>query len=209
MNNQVTLPQNEIKCRTPILVLLVISLAVNFISFALGNIITFTTISCITSCFLLVLYVLVLYKKLKATFVVPLIFIFSPFTSAILFFPMFGIFFIMAIINAFNGLSNKIFVLILFALGVFIEAEKLVGSTHSYVYTNPFQILATIVFYTALLVFCLKNKIPSALLPIQVKLYAKNEKYEEAFNLLKKEYESGFMSEEEYQIQRTKILNKV
>lgn len=190
---------------------------------------------------LFVLYLFKFHSKLKATVLVPIIFgIFGLNAIFNLLFGYryyrfvvhYGIYRILvlailvcsvlAVISALKGFNKKIFIIIAMAVCLLYEALSLIDffsimyyyieeSIYLYLFTSPMSIIGSITLYVALLLFALKNKIPSVLALSPEKERARAEKMnpEQALKLLKYKLDLGMITEEEYQAQRAEIISKL
>lgn len=116
--------------------------------------------------------------------------------------------------DALKGLSRRIILISAVAIGLLTELFSFIyfldGSDKfiQYSFSSKFVgFIGIITLYSALLLFGLTNKIP-----VIISKKKKNiEKLtpEQALKTLKKEFELGMITEEEYQAQRAKIINKL
>lgn len=126
--------------------------------------------------------------------------------------------FAMATYSSFKGLSNKLFVAIPTVLGIafcllslpFEMIDNLERHTYLYLFTDPVGSIGTVSWYTALLVFGLKNTIPV----IRRKRDAKAARMEElgpteALLRLNEERAKALITEEEYQVRRAEIISRL
>lgn len=190
---------------------------------------------------LLVLYIFKFHSKLKATVLVPIIFGIFGLNTIFNFlfgngyygyFLPYGIYRILdlailvcsvlAVISALKGFNKKIFIIIAMSVCLLNEALSLIGvfsimhyyiedSSYLYLFTSPMSIIGSITLYVALLLFALKNKIPSvlALSPQKEKARAEKMNPEQALKLLKDKLDLDMITEEEYQAQRAEIISKL
>ena len=121
---------------------------------------------------------------------------------------------ILAIISTLKGISKKLYIIVAMSLGILREIaaiEMIIGwyGAGSHLFPCVCEILGSISIYVALLLFGIKNKIPTIL----VGTYRKknDEKYspEQSLKLLKDKLELGMITEEEYQTQRAEIISKL
>ena len=80
-----------------------------------------------------------------------------------------------------------------------------------YLFTSPMSVIGSSTLYIALLLFALKNKIPSvlALSPEKEKARAEKMNPEQTLKLLKDKLDLDMITEEEYQAQRADIISKL
>lgn len=129
---------------------------------------------------------------------------------------------ILALINALKGFNKKGFIIIAMSVCLLYEAESLIRffssmynyiefSRYLYLFIWPMSIVGQSSLYIALLLFGLKNKIPSviSLLPEREKARAEKMNPEQALKLLKDKLDLDMITEEEYQAQRTEIISKL
>lgn len=129
---------------------------------------------------------------------------------------------VLAVKSALKGFNKKIFIIIAMAVCLLYEALSIIGffsimyyyieeSEYLYLFTSPMSIIGSITLYVALLLFALKNKIPSVLALSPEKERARAEKMnpEQALKLLKYKLDLGMITEEEYQAQRAEIISKL
>ena len=85
------------------------------------------------------------------------------------------------------------------------------ASMYLYIFTYPLSIIGSTLLYISLLLFGVKNKIPSviALSPEKGRARAEKMNPEQALKLLKDKLELGMITEEEYQAQRANIISKL
>lgn len=125
--------------------------------------------------------------------------------------------FVLATISALKGFPKKIYIIIAVACGLLSElvsltsfigyiVEYLNHGMYLYLLTWPLCIIGNVAFYTALLFFCLNNKIS-----VRIKKETNTEKTdpEQALKLLNDKLDLGMITKEEYQIQRALIINKL
>jgi uncharacterized membrane protein len=186
---------------------------------------------------LLVIYVQKFHKEFKATVVVPVIFASIAIVpllsliiniinghgfSGIIVYLITPITFALATISALKGLSNKIFIVIPTVVGLVLNLLSLNGTFSNfsyyinygmflYIFTVPASIIASSALYVALLIFGLKNRIPTILSvsPEEEKKNAEKTTPEQALKILKDKFELGMITEEEYQAQRAEIISKL
>lgn len=185
---------------------------------------------------LLVIYVQKLHEELKAIVVVPVIFAsiaIAPLLSlfnmtndaslgAIIITLIDSITFVLATISALKGLSNKTFILIPTVTGLVLDLIALIATFSNfsfyveygmflYILTSPASIIASSTLYVALLIFGVKNRIPNILSasPEEEKKNSEKMSPEQVLKTLKDKFELGMITEEEYQTQRTEIINKL
>ena len=182
---------------------------------------------------LLLLYIFIFFKNFKATIVVPIIFARVPATillyaivssiGSYVFSHFFGLsffvfctiimfVFILPIISALKGLTKKAFIviptLLLLLFYTLSLAFLLLSFNSNHSFSELFSTIASIAFNTALLIFGLKNRIPSILAP-STKKGKKQMSPEETLRLLKDEFDLGMITEEEYRAQRFDIISKL
>lgn len=129
---------------------------------------------------------------------------------------------VLAVISALKGFNKKIFIIIAMAVCLLYEALSLISifssmyyhiekSRYLYLFTSPMSIIGSITLIVALLLFALKNKIPSvlALSPEKEKARAEKMNPEQALKLLKDKLDLDMITEEEYQAQRADIISKL
>lgn len=185
-------------------------------------------------CVLLVIYIFKFYKKLKATILIPIIF--GMFSLEMLIRLFVGISdgirllidllilvaCIFAIISALKGLNNKLFVIIAMLLFLLREVFFIIDffsiieyyiedSMYFYVFTSPLSTIGSTLLYISLLLFSVKNRIPSIIVLSPEKEKSRVEKMdpEQALKLLKDKLELGMITEEEYQEQRADVISKL
>lgn len=133
--------------------------------------------------------------------------------------------FALATISALKGLSNKIFIVIPTVVGLVSNLLSLIGTfynfsyyissgsgMHLYSFTfDTSSIIASFALYVALLIFGLKNRIPTilSLSPEEEKKNAEKMTPEQALIILKGKFKLGMITEEEYQTQRAEIISKL
>ncbi len=122
----------------------------------------------------------------------------------------------LATLFALKGLGNKVYSIIasvvgfivveinmitLFSnLGFYVEVKMFL-----YIITNPINAISSITLFAALLVFALNNRIPAILSTKPVDAMSS----EQALRSLKESFESGIITEEEYQSKRAEIINQL
>ena len=129
---------------------------------------------------------------------------------------------VLAVISALKGFNKKVFIIISMSVCLLYETLSLLemfafmeyyveNSRYLYVFTSPMGIIGAISLYTALLLFGLKNKIPSvlSLSPEKEKARAEKMNPEQALKLLKDKLDLDMITEEEYQAQRAEIIGKL
>lgn len=185
---------------------------------------------------LLVLYIFKFHSNLKATVIVPIIFGILGLNIIFDFlfvygFSSYGIYrildlailvcSILAVISALKGFNKKVFVIIamsvcllrevLALMDMFAFMHYVVVPLYLYFFTSLLSIIGAITLYTALLLFGLKNKIPSvvSLSPEKEKARAEKMNPEQALKLLKDKLDLDMITEEEYQAQRAEIISKL
>ena len=129
---------------------------------------------------------------------------------------------IVALISSLKGMSKKIPIILFTVIGVlgqlysFVEyfqsiTQYIEDGVYLYLFTWPVGILGAISLHIALFILCFKNRIPT-LLPSSSKAeqnVGDGISPEQALRLLKEEFESGTITEEEYQAQRAEIISKL
>ena len=85
------------------------------------------------------------------------------------------------------------------------------NSMYLYAFTSHLSIIGSTLLYISLLLFGVKNKIPSIIVLSPEKERARAEKMnpEQALKLLKDKLDFGMITEEEYQAQRAEIISKL
>jgi uncharacterized membrane protein len=208
------------------------------LSFQFPNIIQlFSLVLGVLPYILLVIYVQKFHKEFKATVVIPVIFasiaivpLLSLISNIINGYGFSGIIinlitpitFSLGTISALKGLSNKTFIVIPTVAGLVLNLLSLIGtffnfsyyisySMFLYIFTVPASIIASSALYVALLIFGLKNRIPTILSvsPEEEKKNAEKTTPEQALKILKDKFELGMITEEEYQAQRAEIISKL
>lgn len=208
------------------------------LSFQFPNIIQlFSLVLGVLPYILLVIYVQKFHKEFKATVVVPVIFasiaivpLLSLISNIINGYGFSGIIiniiipitFALATISALKGLSNKIFIVIPTVVGLVLNLLSLIRTFNIfsyyiregmflYIFTVLASIIASSALYVALLIFGLKNRIPTILSvsPEEEKKNAEKMTPEQALKILKDKFELGMITEEEYQTQRAEIISKL
>jgi len=175
------------------------------------------------------LYVFEFYGKMKYTVIIPIIlgafgfnillrFFFGGLPENTIFDMLVLLFAIPAVISALKGFRKKIFIIIDMSICIFSNAIIFVicFSWLEYGYITWWDVfslymgaLGCISMYTALLIFCLKNKTPAVLLFKEEKAKTKSTNYEEELKHLRDKLEFGMITEEEYQVQRADIISKL
>ncbi len=262
MNQTLTPKQTNFKCKTPVIILSLVSLLliifscityfVNYdynyndgesyhelmVSFpSFFELLDF--IIYLAPFVLFVIYILKFHNNYKATICVPITF------GLVAFYPIFytvvyalrgwGIYFrdlifdipiiitfALLTISALKGMSKKVFVIIATVCGLLVEAYSIINLFNSiewyiedevylYLFTWPVGIVGAILFYVAILLFGLNNRIPSiiAISPEKEKKNAEKMSPEQSLRLLKDKLELGMITEEEYQAQRAEIISKL
>lgn len=125
-------------------------------------------------------------------------------------------------ISALKGMSKKVFVIIASICGLLVEAHSIINlfnlieryinkELYLYLFTRPIGIVGSILFYVSILLFGLKNRIPSiiATSPEKEKKNAETMSPEQSLRLLKDKLELGMITQEEYQAQRAEIISKL
>ena len=186
---------------------------------------------------LLVLYIQKFHNEFRATIIVPIIFasiaalpllsiinniIYGYAFSGIIMNLITPIAFALATISALKGLSNKTFIIIPTVAGLALNLLSLIGTFSNfsyyisfgmflYVFTVPASIICASALYVALLIFGLKNRIPTILSvsPEEEKKNAEKLSPEQALRILKDKLELGMITEEDYQAQRADIISKL
>lgn len=188
---------------------------------------------------LLVIYLLKFHNKTKATILVPITFGLIAFTSIYHFIKSFIygydiyfrtlifdiaiiIAFTLATINALKGFTKVVYLIIAIVVGLHVEFISIINILQSidvyleqglylYLFTWLIGNFGTIIFYIALLLFGLNNRIPSILSvpPEKEKKNAEKTNPEEALKLLKEKVELGLITDDEYQAQRADIISKL
>lgn len=184
---------------------------------------------------LLLLYVLMLYKKRKSTIIVPIIFACHVVAALIeIFLPIifYGytityinlidsliviISFTLATISALKGMSNKVLIIIPIAYSLLSGAFSLIGGISSffgwdyYLYEYLLPNLSAIAFNVALLLFGLKNRIPAVLSKSaeRDKIRAMITNPYKYLRILNDEYELGIISERAYQARRAEFVDSL
>lgn len=251
--------KQNLKCKTSVVVFLIISLVAKLISsisyfvYYSGGELEFENILSVSGMvrifyFLLTLapivlmfiYVQFFYKRCKATILVPIVF------GVIAFFPISDILidgvlynywnvdvyvlldlifiapaFVLAMINAFNGFTKKYGVIIAFIAGMievtisFINLIRSIGfyvdGYYLYMITSPLYIVSMTFLYIALLTFAVKCKLSSIRARSPQKEIEKTVCFtpEQALRILKQNFESGIISQEEYELQKAEILKNL
>ena len=117
--------------------------------------------------------------------------------------------FALATISALKGIPKKILIIIPIALDLILTLSNI---THIKFYdimgiAESAWFVASITFGVALLLLCLKNRIPSVLAARKTK--TEEMKPEQALKQLKEKFDLGILTEEEYQAQRAEIISKL
>ena len=186
---------------------------------------------------LFVIYILKFNNKQKSTFIIPIVFSIIPFKhlfSISFFFNLRYDYFlflpfpikcivliagILATISAIKGFNKKVFIVIamsaLFLLDAFAVLRIILDLGALFEHHNYFlffkllvNIIGIIASHASLLLFALKNKIPS-LSPQREKVKLEKMGPEKALKYLKEKLELGTITEEEYQAQRAEIISKL
>ena len=184
---------------------------------------------------LYVIYIFRFHKELKATVLIPIIFGLFPLEILISFLldgGSYGIWLIidllifgacvLAVISALKGFNKKLFIIIPMSLCLLYNGLSIIwsfsimnfyieNSMYLYVFTSYFSIIGSTLLYISLLLFGVKNKIPSiiALSPEKERARAEKMNPEQALKLLKDKLDLGMITEEEYQTQRAEIISKL
>lgn len=184
---------------------------------------------------LYVIYIFRFHKELKATVLIPIIFGLFPLEILISFLldgGSYGIWLIidllifgacvLAVISALKGFNKKLFIIIPMSLCLLYNGLSIIwsfsimnfyieNSMYLYVFTSYFSIIGSTLLYISLLLFGVKNKIPSiiALSPEKERARAEKMNPEQALKLLKDKLDFGMITEEEYQVQRAEIISKL
>lgn len=184
---------------------------------------------------LYVIYIFRFHKELKATVLIPIIFGLFPLEILISFLldgGSYGIWLIidllifgacvLAVISALKGFNKKLFIIIPMSLCLLYNGLSIIwsfsimnfyieNSMYLYVFTSYFSIIGSTLLYISLLLFGVKNKIPSiiALSPEKERARAEKMNPEQALKLLKDKLDFGMITEEEYQAQRAEIISKL
>ena len=172
---------------------------------------------------LLVLYISKFYKKSKADILVPIIFGLIAINLIIYFSPsnlLRSIAFLFAMFCALTGFSNKRLFIIAMACGLLFEFISIIETfrfilwyieSRYYLYIIDLSIrtLGTVALYIALLLFGLKNEIPSIISIAPKKARIGKMTPEQELRLLKEKLELDVITEEEYQDQRAEIISKL
>jgi len=261
MNQTLTQKQTNFKCKTPVIILSLISLLLvifscitYFVNYDYNYnhgesyyelIVSFPSffdllhfIIYLAPFVLFVIYILNFHNNYKATICVPITF------GLIAFYPIFNtvvyalrdwgtyrdlifdipiiITFVLLTISALNGMSKKFFVIIATVCGLLVEAYSIINLFNSiewyieakaylYLFTWSVGIVGSVLFYVAILLFGLNNRIPSiiAISPGKEKKNAEKMSPEKSLRLLKDKLELGMITEEEYQAQRAEIISKL
>lgn len=190
---------------------------------------------------LLVLYIFMFHSKLKATILVPIIFGIFGLNTIFNFLFDYGYYeyflpygtyrildlailvcSVLAVISALKGFNKKAFIIIAMSVCLLYETLSLLelsgimeyyirDSMYLYAFTTPLYSVGKILLYTSLLLFGLKNKIPSiiSLSPEKERARAEKMNPEQALKLLKDKLDLDMITEEEYQAQRAEIISKL
>lgn len=184
---------------------------------------------------LFVIYIFRFHNELKATVLIPIILGLFPLEILISF--LFGggsysiwliidlLIFgacVLAVVSALKGFNKKLFIIIPMSLCLLYNALSIISffsimdyyiedSMYLYVFTSPLSIIGSTLLYISLLLFGVKNKIPSiiALSPEKERARAEKMNPEQALKLLKDKLDLGMITEEEYQAQRAEIISKL
>ena len=125
--------------------------------------------------------------------------------------------FSLATISALKGLSNKILIVIPIGLLLLFDLKSFVSFfMYFFMYGESnllklYNEIASVTFNVALLLFGLKNRMPSVFSITSEKEKKKAGKLspEQSLKLLKEELDLGMITEEEYQSQRSEIISKL
>ncbi len=184
---------------------------------------------------LFVIYIFRFHNELKATVLIPIIFGLLPinflFGDSIYIYSNYVIILIgllisgacvLAVISTLKGFNKKLFVIIPMSLCLLCNALSIIcflggmeyyieKSMYLYVFTSPLDIIGSTLLYISLLLFGVKNKIPSiiALSPEKERARAEKMNPEQSLKLLKDKFDLGMITEEEYQAQRAEIISKL
>lgn len=227
--------QRTLSYKVPILLLSIISLVftvlcyIAYFKYDFSSVFDLISlILYITPCVLFLLYIIKFYNEFKATVIVPLIFgliAVSPlfyciidmiykyniYFISLLFDILIIVTFTLAAISALKGFSKKIFLIIAIVAGLFVECVSFLGFLNIIFFhpTRFSNLLGTITFYIALLLFGLNNRIPALLSTSPEKEPSGKADPEQALRLLKDKLDFGMITEEEYQAQRAEIISKL
>lgn len=138
---------------------------------------------------------------------------------------------VLAVISALKGFNKKLFVIIPMSLCLLCNVLSIISvfsrmyyymeyidymeymeySMYFYVFTHSISIIGSTLLYVSLLLFGVKNKIPSIIALSSERERARTEKMnpEQALKLLKDKLDLGMITEEEYQAQRAEIISKL
>lgn len=227
--NQKSLNERQVKLKHIILILSLLSLACIviggvchlfqvFFSYFIALSI-FSTIVSVASCVFLILYVLCFYNKSSATVFVPLTFGFIAFKGIMgIFYGFYGgwwslivnLFmaasFILVTIDAFKGLSKKVFLII----AVVVGSLATIFSIYYVSFDTIISTVGSVLLYVSLLLFGLNNTIPVIINKTPANAVTDNDlSAEDQLRSLKDRYEQGLITEEEYQSQRSDIIKNL
>lgn len=180
---------------------------------------------------LFVIYIFRFHNELKATVLIPIILGLLPINFMFgygrgLSFQIINLLIlgacVLAVVSALKGFNKKLFIIILMSLCLLYNALSIISffqeldwyiekSLYLYVFTLPLNIIGSTLFCISLLLFGVKNKIPSIikLSPEKEKARAEKMNPEQALKLLKDKFDLGMITEEEYQTQRAEIISKL
>lgn len=185
---------------------------------------------------LFIIYILKFFKDSRATIIVPIIFGYFAFSSlfsiitniinnsidiaplsVVLNLFEIGVF-LLATYGSLRGFSKKIFIIPIL-LVVVLDVFGMIGLTYSwnYIIENELYLyflmsygrtIASVTLYFAIFLFAIKNKIPEIL----SRTFRKAKEItnpEQELRLLQERFDDGTISEGEYKMQRTEIINKL
>lgn len=228
--------QHKIRCKLPITLLLFISMACQiFYYFVRTPIMAYSIIDMLhiillkfSPIVLLILYVLLFYKNRKSAIIVPIVFALYAFNyipdiismlhysyyysiSSYISPCTFIIAYTLAIISTFKRLDNKILVIIPTVYSIAVNLLNLIrqfGFSYFW-WFDLFPYLPNLTFNIALLLFCLKNRLPAIFSASTEKEKRRTAVMnpEKALKLLKDDMELGVISENEYQARRAEIID--
>lgn len=181
-------------------------------------------------CVLWVIYLFKFHNEFKAPILVPIIFGIVPLKILLghilmdvgSFDIVLSLSCIFAIISALKGLNNKFFVIIPMSLLLLSNIARMImeiptweyyisESMTLYVFASPQIFIGSTLFYISMLLFGVKNKIPTVVAssPKKEKVRAEKINPEKELRLLNEMLERGVITEEEYQALRTDIISKI
>ena len=189
----------------------------------------------IAPCAIFILYIKKYHAKGKATFIILSVFVLKTLTAVyettinsingsnnyftIIEYVSVLLVYILGIIGCYNHFYRKKIIKIAFKIlliysiisliDYFSYIHNFVKDRTLYIFTYFFNIVASISFAYALLIFAYTNTIPHIIKGLNTEIGAERFDPEKELRLLKKKFELGTISEEEYLSQRSEIIKKI